>query len=94
MLIDEHSMNNKIIVVLADTEEKALAYGNSVRPDTTVRIMPMHQRSELYLLYGHRGMLMVITPGTLVQDWHTELEHHIAVGRIRPMRNYRRVQIG
>ena len=94
MLIDVNAMNNNIIVVLANTKEEALAYGMKVRPNSTVGIMPMHQRSEVYLLYGHRGMPMTIAPGTLVQEWHRELDHHIAVGRLQPISKYRRTQIG
>lgn len=92
MLVDSTSMDNNIIVVLANTAEEAIAHGKRMRPHDGVKIMPMHQRSEVYLLYGHRDMPFIIAPGTKVQEWHQELEHHFTVGRIKRLRNYKIVE--
>jgi len=94
MIIDEKDMNNKILVVLADTLDKAIAYGNKVRPSSLYDIMPMHKRSELYLLYGHRKMPFVVIPGTIVQPWHRELDRHIEWERIIPVGKYRTIKVG
>ena len=82
MIIDKTTMNNNILVVLADDKEIAMRYGTAVRDSVSTTVMPMHHRSEIYLLYGHRGMKMVIVPGTIVKPWHKELEWHMTQGRI------------
>lgn len=92
MIVNDFGMNNNIIVVLADDKESAMKFGTKLRVMSTTGIMPMHQRSELYLLYGHRGMPLVIVPGTIVQPWHSELDRHLEMGRIILVGKFKRVQ--
>lgn len=74
------------IVVLAATEAAAIAYGKRVRGSSWWKIIPLTQRADLYLLYGHNAVPFDVVPGTPIQEWHSQLQRHIEYNRIVPRR--------
>lgn len=73
------------IVVLANDDETAIAYGKTRRTSQWCKIIPLTRYAQHYDLYGHAGLPFYVAPGTVVQDWHiTHLQRHIDYGRIVP----------
>jgi hypothetical protein len=76
------------MVILANSQLEALAYGKKRRKYPWVRIIPLYRRAELYLLYGKRNVPFDVVPGTWVRPWHDEIWHHVTWSRIIPVRTF------
>lgn len=75
------------IVVLADTDEAAIAYGKKIRASSWWKVIPISAAAQEYDLYGHIGLPFDVVPSTAYQPWHMQrLQHHIAYKRIVPRR--------
>jgi len=78
--------DRRAIVVLALTEELAMAHGARVRLDKRWEIIPLTQRADIYDMYGHVAVPFDVVPGTPVLPWHAAVKNHIAWGRLKPIR--------
>lgn len=98
-MTDNENSGGKYLAVAADTMEKATerAYdlingrvtdqdGKVIVVPKTVKLIYLHQRSELYLLYGKFGVFFDIAPGTEVKPWHQQFRSHVRAGRLSPVR--------
>lgn len=85
---DIRSDDNHVIVILGIDEETALNYGRRIRRISSWKILPLFQRAELYLLYGHRNLPFDVVPGTPVLPWHSQIQPHITAGRLIPVRQH------
>lgn len=61
--------------------------GRTIEVPRGLKLISLHQRSELYLLFGKFGMPFDIVPETTVEPWHQQLRSHVRAGRLRPVRD-------
>lgn len=76
------------LVVLAATNELARQHADNILNGRTrtVEIIGISQRADIYALYGRSKLPFDVMPKTPFQPWHLDLKHHIAWGRIVPVR--------
>lgn len=81
-------MSRPELVIVADTEERAIEYGARIHRVHRGTVLPLTSRADTYQLWGLRGVPLDIVPGTLVEGWHLLLEAHVARGHVRRTRTH------